>query len=107
MILVPAMAKDRPADRIVDCPPSSVTVVIPALNEEQSIAWVLERLPDVVGEVIPVDGPWTDRTIEISRAIRPDLKVVLEQAPGKGAALRAGFAAATGDFIVRLNADGA
>jgi glycosyltransferase involved in cell wall biosynthesis len=84
----------------------TVSVVIPALNEERNIAWVLERLPDIVGEVIVVDGRSTDRTIEIARSVRPDAKVVLEPRPGKGAALRSGFAAATGDYIVMIDADG-
>ena len=83
-----------------------VSVVIPTLNEERNVAWVLERLPEIADEVILVDGRSTDRTIEIARAVRPDIRVVLEQQPGKGAALRAGFAAARGDYIVMIDADG-
>jgi glycosyltransferase involved in cell wall biosynthesis len=83
-----------------------VSVVIPTLNEERNVAWVLERLPEMVDEVILVDGRSTDRTVEIARAVRPDIQVVLETEPGKGAALRAGFAAARGDYIVMIDADG-
>lgn len=105
-MLVQTAADVRPHADASRASTGTVSVVIPALNEERCIAWVLERLPDIVGEVILVDGRSTDRTIEIARAIRPDLKVVLEPTPGKGAALRAGFAAATGDYIVMLDADG-
>ncbi len=83
-----------------------VSVVIPTLNEERNVAWVLERLPEMVDEVILVDGRSTDRTVETARAVRPDIQVVLETEPGKGAALRAGFAAARGDYIVMIDADG-
>jgi glycosyltransferase involved in cell wall biosynthesis len=106
MMLVQAAAGVGPHADPSHASTAGVSVVIPALNEERCIAWVLGRLPDIVGEVILVDGRSTDRTIEIARAIRPDLKLVLEPAPGKGAALRAGFAAATGDYIVMLDADG-
>ena len=105
-MLVSTAAEGRLGTDLPQAPTASVSVVIPTLNEERCIAWVLERLPSIVEEVILVDGRSTDRTIEIARAARPDLKVVLEQAPGKGAALRAGFAAATGDYIVMLDADG-
>ena len=83
-----------------------VSVVIPTLNEERNVAWVLERLPELVDEVVLVDGRSTDDTIAVARAVRPDIRVVLETEPGKGAALRAGFAAARGEYIVMIDADG-
>jgi len=82
-----------------------VSVVIPAMNEERNIGWVLERLPAVVDEVILVDGDSVDETVSVSRAICPDIRVVGQDRRGKGAALRAGFAAARGDVIVMIDAD--
>src|SRR6266446_10936580 len=83
-----------------------LSVVVPAKNEARNIGWGLERIPASVDEVVLVDGRSTDRTVEVARAIRPDIVVVRDDEPGKGAALRAGFEAATGDFVVMLDADG-
>jgi glycosyltransferase involved in cell wall biosynthesis len=84
----------------------TVSVVIPALNEEPNIAWVLEGLPAFVDEVVLVDGHSVDRTVAVARAVRGDVIVVTQNGGGKGAALRAGFAAASGDIIVMIDADG-
>src|SRR5690606_14688230 len=84
----------------------SVSVVIPTLNEERNIGWVLQRMPSIVDEVILVDGHSSDRTVEVARAVRPDIVVLPQRGRGKGEALRVAFGAASGDLIVMIDADG-
>jgi glycosyltransferase involved in cell wall biosynthesis len=84
----------------------SVSVVVPAKNEARNIAWVLQRIPSYVDEVIVVDGLSSDGTLEIAKMIAPDVIVIHEMRRGKGAAVLAGFEAARGDYIVVLDADG-
>jgi len=83
-----------------------VTVVIPALNEAENLPYVLPRIPPEIDEVILVDGFSLDETVQIARELLPNLRVVSQVGRGKGAALRTGFAAATGNIIVTLDADG-
>jgi hypothetical protein len=83
-----------------------VSVVIPTKNEAKNLPHVLPRIPDMVGEIILVDGNSTDNTVEIARELCPDIRVVKQNGRGKGNALRAGFEAARGDIIVMLDADG-
>jgi glycosyltransferase involved in cell wall biosynthesis len=83
-----------------------VSVVIPALNEARNLEHVFSALPDELHEVILVDGHSTDGTPEIARALLPRVRVVTQTRKGKGNALACGFAAATGDIIVMIDADG-
>lgn len=83
-----------------------VSVVIPAKNEAKNLPHVLPRIPAWVHEVILVDAPSTDGTVEVARQLWPGIRVVQQEGRGKGSALRSGFAAATGDIIVMLDADG-
>jgi glycosyltransferase involved in cell wall biosynthesis len=76
------------------------------MNEAANIPWVFERIPDLVDEVILVDGYSTDDTVDVALRVRPDVRVVRQIARGKGCALRAGFAAANGDYVVMIDADG-
>jgi len=85
---------------------ATISVVIPTLNEAANLPQVLERLPAFVDEVVIVDGHSIDGTIAVARQIRPDARVLRQDARGKGNALACGFAAAAGDIIVMLDADG-
>ncbi len=84
----------------------TVSVVVPTLNEARNIAYALWRLPECVTEIIVVDGRSSDDTVETAVNLRPDVLVVEEHAKGKGVAMKRGFAEATGDIIVMLDADG-
>jgi hypothetical protein len=86
--------------------PPMISVVIPTLNEAANLPHVLTRLPDSVDEVVLVDGHSVDDTIAVARALCPDVRIVLQDGRGKGNALACGFAAASGDIIVMLDADG-
>ena len=83
-----------------------LSVVIPTLNEAANLPHVFASLPSDLHEVILVDGFSEDDTVEVARALRPDVRVVLQSRYGKGNALSCGFAAACGDIIVMLDADG-
>lgn len=83
-----------------------ISVVIPARNEAQNLYYVLPFIPPIVSEVILVDGYSTDDTTAIAQQLLPSIRVVKQVGKGKGDALKAGFAACTGDIIVMLDADG-
>src|SRR6202165_1456034 len=109
----PFQTQTRPFFELLDTPVKvtrtrkpTVSVVIPTMNEEQNLPYVLPYIPEIVDEVIIVDGRSKDRTVEVARELRPDVKIVKQTGKSKGNALRAGFAAATCDIIVMLDADG-
>jgi len=104
-----ARCRPEPADRVE----RSVTVLIPCRNERGNIQAAIDRT-DELGthtELLFVDGSSTDGTVEeIERVIQayPDRDIkLLHQGDGKGKgdAVRKGFAAATGDPLMILDAD--
>jgi glycosyltransferase involved in cell wall biosynthesis len=84
----------------------SVSVVIPAKNEARNLEHVLGTIPEWVDEIVLVDGHSTDDTVAVAQKVYPPVNIVHQQGRGKGDALQAGFAAAKGDIIVMMDADG-
>ncbi len=82
---------------------SKVSVVIPCYNEAESIAQVIANIPKTVYEILVIDNNCTDDTKAVAE--KNGAKVVSETTKGYGAALRTGFATATGDVIVTLDGD--
>lgn len=85
----------------------TVSVVIPTLNEAENLPLVLPYIPrEWLDEVILVDGRSMDGTVDVAKKLMPDIKIVLEKEPGKGAAMQAGYRAASGDIVIVMDADG-
>ena len=105
--MTPGEAERRTQQRLrPDQAEPTVSIVIPAKNEARNLPHVLAGLPVGRYEIILVDGESTDDTVEVVRRLRPDIKVIGQTRKGKGNALACGFAVATGDFIVMIDADG-
>jgi glycosyltransferase involved in cell wall biosynthesis len=102
----PEERRERAAGRRGNFSSVRVSVVIPALNEALNLRHVLANMPDSVFEVILVPGHSTDDTEQVGQLMRGDLRLVGQTTSGKGNALACGFAAARGDIIVTLDADG-
>ena len=89
----------------------TLSVVVPAFNEEATLATVLEKLLAVarLHEVIVVDDCSTDRTNEIAQAFAAQHGIVkVARQPrngGKTEALKAGFALCSGDIVIVQDAD--
>jgi len=96
--------------------PHVLSIVIPALNEEQSIVSICQRcvaeaprIQDETGhtvEVIVVDDGSTDQTAALARSVSGVKVISLGRNRGYGAALMVGFHAGRGELLAFLDADG-
>lgn len=92
---------------------NSLSVIVPVYNEIATVRPALEQLlakeiPDLAMEIIIVESNSTDGSREVVRTFQsnPRVKLLLQEtARGKGHAVRAGLAQATGDIILIQDAD--
>lgn len=87
-----------------------VSIIFPALNEEETIGKVIDEVPveEIEGrgyraEIIVVDNGSTDKTREIAEA--EGARVITEPRRGKGRAIRTAFELVGGDFVFMIDAD--
>jgi hypothetical protein len=105
------MISARPSQR-AEPAKLTVSVIIPARNEAGNIAAAVQRTPEMGGgtELIFVEGHSRDDTwaqIQRVQSEHPErkIKIMQQTGRGKGDAVRMGFAAATGDILMILDAD--
>jgi dolichol-phosphate mannosyltransferase len=101
---LPERLQDINGVQTVNNKTNTVSVVIPALNEEKTIVEVIEGCKPHADELIVVDGHSGDRTREISE--EHGAKVILDNKKGKGDAIRHVIGFVTGEIIVFIDADG-
>jgi glycosyltransferase involved in cell wall biosynthesis len=89
--------------------PPALSVIIPALNEAENLRSLLPALRETLAdlelpaEVIVADGDSWDATPAVAQEL--GALVVTQVAPGYGGALRAGFAAARGEYLLTMDGD--
>ncbi len=95
-----------------------LSVVIPALNEEESIASIIERSLAAEEylvknsaitslEIIVVSDGSTDKTVEIAQTYASKIKLIIfEKNRGYGAAIKQGWSEASGELLAFIDADG-
>ena len=105
------IARLKPQASLQSTPPS-VSVIIPARNEAGNIAQIIARTPEMGRgtELVFVEGHSKDDTLqtiraEIEKHPQRNCRLMTQTGMGKGDAVRMGFANATGDILMILDAD--
>ena len=94
---------------------NNISIVIPILNEEKNLIRLIKEIEDVKNqmnlnnfEVILVDDNSTDNTKKIANALKnkySEIKIIYNQEPNYGNALKAGFELAENDLVISFDID--
>ena len=82
----------------------TITIVIPAKNEEKTIGEIIEAVRPYGNEVLLIDGHSTDKTRNIASSL--GARIEFDHGRGKGDAIRTAIEKVTNDIIVFIDADG-
>jgi glycosyltransferase involved in cell wall biosynthesis len=106
-----AVSETQATKAVADAAPApEVSVVIPCLNEAQSIAACVDKAltafrdAGIRGEVVVADNGSTDGSVDV--AMEHGARVIHAEIKGYGSALRRGIASALGAFVIIGDADG-
>jgi rSAM/selenodomain-associated transferase 2 len=103
LLISPGQNKPSPSRAPRAGPAPAVSVIVPALNEEESLAATIRSCRDAgCREIIVADGGSTDRTLELAQAAAD---TVLRAPRGRAYQMNAGAAAARGRILLFLHAD--
>jgi hypothetical protein len=84
----------------------TVSLIVPTLDEAGTIGRLLVDVPGWLDEVIVIDGPSRDGTLDVVAEVCPRAIRLKQVGAGKGAAIKTGLTVATGDIVVTMDADG-
>jgi glycosyltransferase involved in cell wall biosynthesis len=82
----------------------NISVIIPCLNEERGLGYVLSTMPRFIDEVVVVDNISTDNSVAVAK--KYGAKVVREDGRGYGRVLLRGLEYAAGEIIIIIDGDG-
>lgn len=83
----------------------SICILIPTLNEEESIGKVIDGfIKEGFSNILVIDGNSTDKTREIAKS--KGAKVIIQSGKGKGQAVKEAFSIINDDIIVLVDGDG-
>jgi dolichol-phosphate mannosyltransferase len=84
--------------------PSKISIVIPALNEERTVAEVIRRCRPYAEDLLVVDGHSGDNTAAVARSM--GVRTIYDNGRGKGDAVRTAISHIRKDIAVFIDADG-